>query len=73
MTTTTLDTAIAELAALPPEEQESVAKWILELLRDEAAWELRFAASQDTLGRLAAEARADRAAGRASDLDFERK
>ena len=68
-----MDTAIAELAALPPEEQERIAKWILVLLRDEAEWDARFGASQDALGRLAAEARGDRAAGRATELDFERK
>ncbi len=71
--TSTLDTAISELAALPPEEQERVAKWILELLRDEADWDTQFTGSQDALGRLAAEARADRAAGRATELDFGRE
>ncbi len=67
--TSTLDAAIAKLAALPPQEQDRVGTWILEELRDEGAWTKRFSASQDALGRLAAEARADRAAGRVSDLD----
>ena len=71
--TSTLDTAISKLAALPPEEQERIAKWILELLRDEADWDARLGASQGALSRLAAEARADRDAGRATELDFDRK
>ena len=70
--TRALDTAIAELAALPPEEQERMAEWILELLRDDAEWDARLGASPDALGRLAAEARTDRVAGRASELDFDR-
>ncbi len=69
----TLDVAIAEIAALPPEEQERVANWILELLRDEAAWNERFGASQDALSQLAADARADRDAGNAAEMDFERR
>lgn len=67
--TSTLDAAIAKLTALPPEEQDRVARWILEELRDEEAWATRFDESQGTLGRLAREARADRAAGRVAELD----
>ncbi len=67
--TSTLDTAIAKLAALPPQEQERVGRWILEQLRDEEAWAERFGASQNVLGRLAEEARADRTAGRVSEFD----
>lgn len=67
--TSTLDAAIAKLTALPPEEQDRVARWILEELRDEEAWATRFGASQETLGRLAREARADRAAGRVAELE----
>ena len=70
--TSTLDAAIAKLAALPAEEQERVAKWILEQLRDEEAWAERFGASQKQLGRLASEARADRASGRTTELDPEK-
>jgi hypothetical protein len=67
--TRTLDAAIAKLATLPPEEQDRVARWLLDELRDEEHWCSQFEASQDALGKLAAEARADRAAGRTTDLD----
>lgn len=70
--TQTLDAAIAKLATLPPDEQDRVGRWLLEELRDEERWAQQFGGSQDDLARLAAEARADRAAGRATDLDPEK-
>lgn len=67
--TRTLDAAVAQLATLPPDEQDRVGLWLLDELRDEEHWRRQFAASQDALGRLAAEARADAAAGRTTPLD----
>ena len=67
--TRTLDAAIAKLATLPPEEQDRVGNWLLEELRDEEHWSRQFADSQDALSKLAAEALADRAAGRTTPLD----
>jgi hypothetical protein len=70
--TQTLDAAIAKLAALPPEEQDRVGRWLLDELRDEERWGQQLGTSQDALGKLAAEARAERNAGRATDLDPEK-
>ena len=70
--TGTLDAVINKLATLPPEEQERVARWLLDELRDEERWTNRFGASQNALSKLAAEARADRAAGRTTALDPEK-
>ena len=70
--TQTLDTAIAKLATLPPDEQDRVARWLLDELRDEEYWAHQFGNSQDALSKLAAEARADRAAGRTTELDPEK-
>jgi len=67
--TRALDAAIAKLAGLSAEEQDRIARWLLDELADEELWARQFAASQDALGKLAAEARADRAAGRATELD----
>jgi len=67
--TRALDAAIAKLATLPADEQDRIAQWLLDELRDEEHWAHQFSASQDTLSKLAAEARADRAAGRATVLD----
>lgn len=67
--TRTLDAAIAKLSTLPAEEQDRVARWLLDELADEEHWSRQFDASQDTLSKLAAEARADRATGRTTALD----
>ena len=63
---------IREIETLPPEEQDRVGRWLLDELRDEERWTQQFGTSQDALGKLAAEARADRVAGRASNLDPEK-
>jgi hypothetical protein len=67
--TQALDAAIAKLEELAPEEQDRVARWLLDELQDDGEWSRRFAGSQDALRKLAAEARGDRAAGRSSELD----
>jgi hypothetical protein len=67
--TRTLDAAIAKLATLPPDEQDRVGRWLLDELQDEERWSSQFDASQDTLSRLADEARADNLAGRSTELD----
>ncbi len=64
-----LDEAIAELAKLPLEEQDSMARWLLEELRSEKRWDASFRDSQDLLGRLADEARDELAAGRTTELN----
>jgi hypothetical protein len=71
--TRALETAFAKLAALPADEQDRIAQWLLEELRDEGHWARQFAASQSALSRLAAEARAERAAGKATDLDPDKR
>lgn len=70
--TRTLDAVIAKLETLPPEEQDRVANWLLDELRDEEQWTRQFGVSQDALSKLAAEARADHAAGRTTTLDPEK-
>jgi len=67
--TRALDAAIARLAGLPAEEQDRIARWLLDELGDDELWVHQFAASQDALSKLAAEAQADRTAGRATELD----
>jgi hypothetical protein len=67
--TRALNAAIAKLAALPPEEQDRVGQWLLDELADDEHWTGKFEASQGTLNKLAAEARAERAAGRTTDVD----
>ena len=64
-----LEAAIAKLVTLPADEQDRIARWLLDELRDEEHWERQFSASQDTLSKLAVETRAERAAGKATELD----
>jgi hypothetical protein len=59
-------------STLPPDEQDRVGNWLLEELRDEEHWNRQFASSQDALSKLAAEALAEHAAGRATPLDPEK-
>ena len=70
--TRALDAVIAKLAILPPEEQDRVARWLRDELRDEEHWTDQFKGSQNELSKLAAEARAERAAGRTTTLDPEK-
>ena len=67
--TRALDAAIAKLSELPAEEQDRIARWLLDEPEDEDLWARQFATSQDALSKLAAEAGADRAAGRVTELD----
>ena len=67
--TRALDAVVAKLATLSAEEQDRIAQWLLEELRDGEHWDRQFVNSHDALSKLAAEARADLAAGRATDLD----
>ena len=67
--TRALDTAIAKIAELPPEEQDRIAQWLLDELKDEDRWTEQFADSQKSLSKLADEARSERDAGRATQLD----
>jgi len=64
-----LDAAIAKLETLPAEEQDRIARWLLDEIADEERWNKSFAASQHVLKRMADEALADQAAGRTTEID----
>ena len=66
--TRTLDAAIAKLAALSPDEQERVGRWLLDELADDEQWARKFETSHDQLSKLAVETRADRTDGRVTDV-----
>jgi hypothetical protein len=67
--TRALESALAKLATLSVDEQDRIAQWLLDELRDEERWTHQFSASQNALSKLATEARADRAGGRTTELD----
>ena len=57
--TTALEEALAEVAKLPPEEQDVLATLLLDEIRSEQRWSATFAQTQDGLRSLAAEALAE--------------
>ncbi len=61
---TLLERAFAEAQKLPPDEQETLAQWILDELASERRWTEAFERSQDALEKLANEALAEHRAGR---------
>ena len=67
--TQTLEQAITELSKLSPEEQDRIGQWLLDELFSEQGWDSRFRRSSEALSKLADEARADVASGRATTLD----
>ena len=67
--TQALEKAFAEASKLPDEEQDRIARWLLEELADERAWDEKFARSQDALSKLADQALEEIARGEVSDLD----
>lgn len=67
--TTLLETAFAEASRLPPEEQDALARWLLEELASERRWAAAFAQRPDLLEQLADKALAEHGAGRTVPLD----
>ena len=53
-----LEQVLAQVAQLPPDEQDALASRWLEELADDRKWDGAFASSQDALTRLAADVRA---------------
>lgn len=51
-----LEAAFKKASELPVVEQNALAKWLMEELEAEKAWDTRFAESEDVLDRLADEA-----------------
>ena len=63
-----LDKALSEAAKLPEQEQDALAAILLTEIESESRWANSFASSQDVLSSLAAEARAEYAAGKTKPL-----
>jgi hypothetical protein len=64
-----LKEAFAQAEKLPSEEQDAFARWVLEELALEKRWSDLFAASQQTMADLAAEALEENRSGRTKPLD----
>ncbi len=66
-----LQEAIAQLQTLPSNEQDAIARIILEEIEEERRWEQSFANSPNILAKLASEAMAEYQAGKTKALDPE--
>ncbi len=64
-----LEQAFAKASALPPDEQDALADWLLKELESESRWSERFTGSQEALAKLAAEALAEHRDGQTQELD----
>lgn len=71
MMTTTLAIAFAEVAKLPPDDQEAFATWILAELESERRWAHLFTANPALLTTLADEALEEYRRGKTQPLDPE--
>ena len=69
----TLEVAIEKIGTLPPDEQDRIARWLLDELQDEEQWTSRFSNTQASLSQFADEVRTERSAGRISDLDPDKR
>ena len=67
-----LEKAFEEASRLSEMDQDALAKWVLDELRSERAWERTFAESEDVLEKLADEAIAEKRKGKAIPLDLDR-
>lgn len=67
-----LEKAFEEASRLPDLEQNALAKWVLDELHSERAWEKAFAESEDVLEKLADEAITEKRKGNAVSLDLDR-
>jgi tripartite-type tricarboxylate transporter receptor subunit TctC len=67
--TSLLEKAFAEAAKLSQDEQDAVARFLLQELEFEREWDKRFAESQSQLDQLAQEALAEHLAGQTRRLN----
>lgn len=66
-----LEKALAQIAHLPDDRQDTIAAIILEELEDEQRWDEAFASSQDKLAELANKVRQDIKAGKVRQAGFD--
>jgi len=64
-----LKKAFAEASKLEGDQQNALARWLLEELASQRRWEDTFANSQDALSTLADEALSEHHGGRTQELD----
>ena len=66
-----LKKAFEEASRLPVMDQNALAKWLLDEMQSERAWEKTFAESEDDLEKLADEAVTEKRKGKTVPLDLD--
>ena len=67
-----LEKAFEKASALPAQEQDAIADWLLAELESQGRWAKLFSGSQDALHNLATEALDEHRRGETRDLDLGR-
>lgn len=67
-----MHSAVEKLDLLAADEQDRIARWLLDELPDEAHWNTQFADSQNALSTLACEVRTEIQKGSTSALDIDK-
>ena len=67
--TKVLEKAFDAASKLSEPEQNALGEWLLAEIQSEREWDLAFSRSQETLARLAKEARAEHRRGQTDELD----
>ena len=68
-----LEEAVARVSRLPHEDQEAYARWLLEEMKAEQAWEERFVSDPGLLEEMADEALGELRAGQAEELRLDER
>lgn len=67
-----LEKAFEEVSKLPKQEQNALAKWLLEQISAEQKWDEKFADSEDVLDKLADEALDEYGEGKTKKLETDK-
>jgi hypothetical protein len=67
-----LQEAFDQASLMPEDEQDALARWLLQELASDRRWDESFSRSQDKLADMAKEARKEYHAGETEDLDPDR-
>jgi len=70
--TVLLEKAFEEVSKLPKQEQNALAKWLLEQINAEQKWDEKFADSEDVLDKLADEALDEFKEGKTKKLESDK-
>ncbi len=66
-----LEQAFAQASALPVDQQNAIANWLIEEIESERLWDESFAKSQDLLAEMGAKALEEHRRGETEDMEYD--